>query len=345
VLSTLTGGRVTIKQGKHPMNDDAKTKIYELMNLVGGHTKDVAKYKIQMRKYIESGRFREAISPLSEILRLDVARHKKERLQKTEKETNKRLHLAHYTSVETVFSILQRKGETDGFLRLYDAFYLNDPKEGNHLRDFFAEDYEWLSDVEDTEAFICSFVGWNEGCEDELMYWQSYGKRGLGCSILLSEYFSTAGTLYPVSYGPKGVDDAKRKFRKYLELGNNLINKCTKEEQNGFATEFWKAFDEIKFMYKDVAYEYEREYRMVRIAKPGEKIEYDLKGEGPYLRKYIEDERLEVGKVLASGSKVTIGPAVRKANHLSKNLEKLAKKRGIFGSRFTSSDISYQKFW
>lgn len=325
------------------MNSESKTKIHELMNLVGGRTKKVAEYKKQMREYIEGDRFRESVAPLADLLRLDVARYKKGRSEK-EKETGEHLCLAHYTSVETVFSILERRGETDGFLRLYDAFYLNDPKEGNYLRDSFAEEYAWLSDAEDTEAFISSFVGWDEGCEDSLMYWQSYGKKGLGCSILLSKHFSTSGTLYPVLYGAKGANAAKKKFRNYLELGDVLINRCAKDEQNSFANEFWKAFDEIKFMYKDVAYEYEREYRMVKIRKD-EEVHYDLKNEGPYLRKYIVDDRLGVDKIFASDSRVTVGPAVRKANHLSKNLEKFAKKQEVLGPSFASSKISYQKFW
>lgn len=325
------------------MNSEANTKIDELMNLVGGRTKKAAEYKRQMRGYIEGDRFRESVAPLADLLRLDVARYKKGRLEKG-KEAGEHLRLAHYTSVETVFSILEGRGETDGFLRLYDAFYLNDPKEGNYLRDRFAKDYAWLGDAEDTEAFISSFVGWDEGCEDSLMYWQSYGKKGLGCSILLSKHFSTSGTLYPVLYGAKEANVAKKKFRNYLELGDALINRCTKAEQNGFANEFWKAFDEIKFMYKNVAYKYEREYRMVKIPKNGE-VHYDLKNEGPYLRKYIVDDRLCFGKIFTSGSRVTVGPAVRKANHLSKNLEKFAKKQGVLGPRFASSKISYQKFW
>lgn len=325
------------------MNSESKAKIYKLMNLVGGRTKKAAEYKRQMREYIEGDRFRESVAPLANLLRLDVARYKQGRLEKTEKKTGGRLYLAHYTSVETVFSILEGKGETEGFLRLYDAFYLNDPKEGNHLRDILAKDYAWLIDVEDTEAFICSFVGWDEGCEDRLMYWQSYGKNGLGCSILLSEHFSS-GVLHPVLYGPKWVNDAKKKFQNHLELGSVLINRCAKDEQNDFANEFWKAFDEIKFMYKGDAYKYEREYRMVKIPK-NEDVHYDLKNEGPYLRKYIVDDRLCAGKIFASGSRVTVGPAVRKANHLSKNLEKFAKKKDVLGPSFASSKIAYQKFW
>lgn len=330
------------------MENDSKTKIYELMELVGSSIENAAEYKNQMREYIEGGKFREAVTPLAEILKLEAIKYKKRELVKIGGESNEQLYLAHYTSVETVFSIIKSKdNEADGSLRLYDAFYLNDPSEGEYLRGKLEENYKWLKNAVDTGAFICSFVGQEEGCEDKLMYWQSYGERGLGCSILLSKYFSTAETLYPVSYGQEGADKVKGTFREYLELGDKLINECTNDdEKKWFAVKFWKAFDEIKFMYKDSAYADEREYRMIKIPKEDEEeIKYDLRSEGPYLRQYIVDKRLRRSEIFSSCSKVTIGPAVRKANHLCKSLEKLAEKQGITGPSFATSRIPYQKFW
>jgi len=328
------------------MKNDPKTKIHELIELVGSNIENVAEYKNQMCEYIEGGRFREAVTPLAEILRLEVAQYKKRELEKIEEKAKEQLYLAHYTSVETVFSIIENKDKEMDGLRLYDAFYLNDPSEGEYLKAKLEENYGWLKNAEDTEAFICSFVGREEGCEDRLMYWQSYGKRGLGCSILLSEYFPTAGTFCPVLYGQEEADKVKRTFRGYLELGDKLIHECAKnEEEKGVAVEFWKAFDEIKFMYKDSSYADEREYRMIKTPKEDGEIKYDLRSEGPYLRQYIADKRLGANKILTSGSKITIGPAVRRANHLCENLKKFAKMRGIAGPSFSTSRIPYQKFW
>jgi len=342
------------------MNDDLKAKICEFIDLAGGDTERVAKRKDQVREYIKHDKFKEAVALPVNLLRIEVERYKKEQSEKIKNKTNEQLFLAHYTSVETVFSIIENK-ETDGFLRLYDAFYLNDPKEGkylkSHLRKTLAEDYKWLNHVEDTDAFVCSFVGSDKEIGDELSFWHSYGKGGLGCSIQLSERHSQERVFHPVLYGKEYVKDVEEKFRPFFTVGKEMYNAFPSNafnEKTTFAENFWKAFDKIKFMYKNDAYQYENEYRMVRIPESDIEVKYDLKSESlyPYLRKYIVDEELSAGKIFATNSevtaklaKVTIGPAVRRSKHLCENLKKLAKKRGILGPCFTSSKIPYQKFW
>jgi len=328
------------------MNDNLKAKMNEFVDLVGDDTESVAKRKNQVSEYIDHDKLEEAIALLVSLLRMKVEKYKEEQ---SEKSNNKQLFLAHYTSVETVFSIIKKKGE----LRLYDAFYLNDPNEGkifvDHLKDALSENYEWLGSVNDTDAFICSFVGGDKEVGDKLSYWHSYGKGGLGCSLRLSEHHSHESVLQPVLYGEENVKKAVTAFEPFFKLGKEVYDHLSflkdSTVRKFFAENFWKAFDEIKFMYKDIAYEYEREYRVVRIPNSNKEVNYDLKSEGPYLRKYITDKRFGVSKILASGSLVTIGPAVRRANHMRENLEKFARKQSIWGPKFDKSKISYKKFW
>jgi len=332
------------------MNDDLKAKMNEFVDLVGSDTESAAKRKGQVSEYINHDKLEEAVALLVGLLRMKVEEYQKEQSEKMKEKSNgEKLFLAHYTSVETVFSIIENKGE----LRLYDAFYLNDPKEGRffskHLKDALAENYEWLGGIDDTDAFICSFVGGDKEIGDNLSFWHSYGKGGLGCSVRLSELHSQESVFHPVLYGEESVKNAVTAFVPFFKLGKEVHDRLSLLKESTvrkfFAENFWKAFDEIKFMYKDIAYECEREYRVVRIPNSDKEVNYDLKSEGPYLRKYIADERFGVSKILASGSLVTVGPAVRKANHMCENLKKFAKGQDVLGPEFTSSKIPYQKFW
>ena len=250
-------------------------------------------------------------------------------------------YFAHYTNIETIYSILKHNEH----IRLYDAFYINDPKEGTILREEFEKRYQWLKSAKkNTDAFICSFVKGDENVGDNLMYWQSYGKNGLGCSIQLSPYYDHTKELKRVLYGKDNLKDIQEMFQKYFELATKLFDKTDQKED--FATDFWKGFDEIKFLYKNEFYKDEKECRLVKIInKSSKEIEYDLKGEGPYLRTFLLDEMLTASKVLTSGSKVVVGPAVRKANHMCQNLRELANSKKLFGPEFISSEIPYQKFW
>ena len=66
---------------------------------------------------------------------------------KKKQDNKKELNFAHYTSIETLYFLLENyrkseknnKNEEEG-LRLYDSYYLNDPKEGKYLLDRFFKD-------------------------------------------------------------------------------------------------------------------------------------------------------------------------------------------------------------
>ena len=314
----------------------------------------------------------------------DMIRKQKTKTEDTQKEEIKKInveqnniYLAHYTSIETVYSILEQyqirqekeeyqkhdsqENKTDSIetkddseknanissgLRLYDAFSLNDPQEGQSLKKSLQKSYEWLKNMkQDTEAFVCSFVSGNNSIGDNLKFWQAYGKDGLGCSIQIP-LNSRNGVFGRVLYGEKVVQKAKDHFKDYFELGKELYNLIRyKDKKTDFATEFLKKFDKISFLYKNFAYENEQEYRFVIITVEENDIKYHFKNEGPYLRRYVLDENLEANKILTTGSQVTIGPRVEGKEKLCQNLEKLAKAKGLYGPQFSSSRIPYRKVW
>ena len=252
-------------------------------------------------------------------------------------------YFAHYTSVETIFSILKdHEKEKPNGLRLSDASYSNDPSEGNYLKKEIAKAHQWLIDAgEDTDAFVCSFVSGGEDIGNKITYWQAYGKDGLGCSIQLplnfcNEEFGRA------LYGKNGIQKAQENFKDYFELGKKIYKQLHNEKKKSFAAEFWKSFDKIRFLYKDAGYEHENEYRLIKISKEPEET---FTKEHPYLKRYILDDRLETQKILTSGSHVTIGPKVINKSRLCQYLKNLAQKGGLSGPKFIPSEIPYRKVW
>ena len=273
-----------------------------------------------------------------------------------ESEARGKIHLAHYTSIGTIYSILSNQKKyneekqeynvvnLETYLRAYDAISVNDPNEGSHLKNEFMKENRWIADAtEVTDVFVCSFVSDDQEVCDKLTYWQSYGIDGLGCSIQLASDYQ--GKLKRVLYGNE-AQHVKEKFKNYLELGGELYNKFTQqEEKRRFATDFWKTFDEIKFLYKHAAYKDEKEYRYVKIIEAEKDIKYHFKEEGPYLRRYILVEDLSANNILTSGSKVVIGPRIPHHDSLLRQLRKLAEQADLWGPSFERSKIPYRKVW
>ncbi len=303
----------------------------------------------EMLKYAEHEKFKEFIDILSIILKSEVKNYYKKSISKnvSDKMTSE-IYLAHYTSMETIYSILKPQIEQQmSGLRLSDASYSNDPSEGNYLKDNLIKNYPWLKDSgQDTDAFVCSFVsGEDSNIGDKITYWQSYGKDGLGCSLQLSQKTDLLEKLDPVLY----EDDFEHLiayFKDYFELGGLLHSQFSSDtDKKYFALRFWKAFDKIKFLYKHKGYEYEKEYRFIKTSSDSEEIKEDFKNTPPYLRRYIFDEQLSSKKILTSGSKITIGPRVMNSSRLRKYLKNLAKQSGYIGPQFTCSEIPYRKVW
>ena len=270
------------------------------------------------------------------------------------------VQLAHYTSLETLYSILDsaRKhreartpGSADG-LRLYETKTLNDPAEGKHLKDFLAKSYSWIDRASDdaASAFICSFVSDSEASNtnmeigDDLMHWNAYGEDGLGCSICYEPNQSDLLHYSHVVYDEKGAGQIAEHFKDFLELGETLCNLFDKPEQKKyFATRFWNEFDKVKFLCKSIHYKHESECRVLIF--PGEqgKQYYHFNPKGLNLREYTTGEILSTSRIFKSNSQVFIGPRVQNKDSLIQNFEGLARQAGIQGVEFLPSSIPYRK--
>ena len=97
----------------------------------------------------------------------------------------------HYTSLETVLGMLSQ--EISGgiaSLRLYDSLHCNDPEEGEFLVNYLsaAPDRRWLAEGKSGgHAYVASLImdERERDLSNELVFWQTYGDEGAGCSLTM----------------------------------------------------------------------------------------------------------------------------------------------------------------
>ena len=141
------------------------------------------------------------------------------------------MSLAHYTSLDAVYSMFQRGDEA--LFRFSDTLHMNDPEEGRSVRwaekiaENLEESYKIKSDRRAdpswegkmfASAYVLSFVGAKltkkirieaEKVGDDLSFWRTYGKDGRGCSM----------TFNHVRSWPPDVKSRVRKVR-YVSRGD-----------------------------------------------------------------------------------------------------------------------------
>lgn len=219
-------------------------------------------------------------------------------------ESAKGVRLAHYTDISTILSLLRERGGgeqkeivPESGLRLYDVHTMNDPHEGNIVRDFisclpesvrFAAMYgERLSDRrfnrlpeelrsrerEDyfgSDVYIVSFTGNAEAdgdknkyeIGDNLLHWRLYGRDGIGCSIQFSPR-NTRG-LCKVLYGNDALfGKIQNCIKSCVCFAWGMFEKGKQQFAGDFARNVAFRLKKIAFMCKDQSYLPEKEYRFV----------------------------------------------------------------------------------
>lgn len=265
----------------------------------------------------------------------------------------------HYTSINTLVSMLQQaaKNKQSASLRLYDSAHFNDPDEGNYFLSNLnlPKKYGWLGDNKESHAYIASFIIPNDARDeremrDNLVFWRTYGRGGEGCSLKLS---IPRDRLRKVLYGADKVKCTGKTLRPVLEAIHPLVSirkRSLKEKvREKLAEAVWKSLARLQYLYKSEAYRYEQECRFVipelEIVNK-DKINFEYKKQNnspPYLRHYYEDDALALEKILISGSAVTLGPCVPYRSDVSNCLETLKRRAEIYGTEINISKISYRK--
>ena len=251
--------------------------------------------------------------------------------------------LSHYTKFAALDSVL--KGGESNHLRLYNVAYFNDPLEGAAFPSALGGDMcEWIYgrkgkipheitvEGKKFSVYACAF----SALDDHLPLWIAYGNNGDGYNItatiprhlkadeesgamqdmhrsfsLAKDETATEKTkdalirVYKVQYGKEAEDTAQRLALR-LENLKSILEETDKEVTKTVkAVAKWILAD-LRYLYKDEAFEWEEEYRIIRVAEfGGEKIKEDDDRTPP--RFYLETPPFLFAE---SGGKVTVGPRV-----------------------------------
>ena len=259
------------------------------------------------------------------------------------------LHLAHYTSLETLVSILQTPG---GGLRLSHSSAMNDPEEGltttydktlYGLLEDNAERMPWIRERY-RSAFLCCFVGIREDEErtidpgDDLLFWRLYGNGCRGISITTAPHRSAklveSSLVRQVTYAEEAF--GRIDVTAILEL----LRDVDRLRMRALEVALWSDVAEIvlppcdrllgeRFLRKQIHYRIEREYRAIlfnagteladrrgaRIVSEGTQVQNGL------CRRYMQVEELTRRSIITTGTQITIGSNVAERDSVRQMVE------------------------
>ena len=261
----------------------------------------------------------------------------------------------HYTSIGTLTAMLNDHANgTASFLRMYDSLNLNDPKEGKLFYQHFElpNEYGWMYERRPRHhAYIASFiVPDHPDSDDKLEYWLAYGKGGDGCSLRIK---LPENRLQKVLYGSSPVEETIQQLDivsilRSLDLLINVPNPVIQEHiRKSLSETFWQNLARVAYLYKDIAYDYENECRLVELARyipDGTEFEYIEHPDGfGHLRHYYEDDTLRTDEILVTRSSITLGPCVPRRDSVRFSLDRLFRKANLIGPEIKISQIPFRK--
>ena len=265
------------------------------------------------------------------------------------------LFLVHYTSLDTLFSMLDR--DKPDYLRLYDTIHSNDPTEGvffrDHLKNTFPSVHAklppFILDPHPGYAYISSFVrAYKEAERDKLVYWLAYGGNGYGCSIAIPySGFSPELPILPIQYGKSRVRRTADKLIAFFHSFPPSIQQYFDPSMMPEASpSLFNVFSSIPYFHKPRSYAYEAECRLFlspldRLCDPKYQPRYGSGGR-PSVRHYVEHDPLQLGGVLFTGTKITLGPSIPEPENVQRAIYALLHHHRLMGPDVVCSRIPYR---
>lgn len=272
-------------------------------------------------------------------------------------------HLGQYTSLATLEYLLpiskensdsnskiksSTKEKSIPSLRLTNGNQLNDPMEGKVLFSYLDID---TSEYESTNNYLASTTP----VKDNLPLWKQYGDNAKGVfTIFDSESFCDSlikkHCIYRICYlNPKNGDvflsdsskSDENKIKELLEEIKDIMSKKLKTNGNNSRTlQKWRKYmDILKFLFKNIDYQYEDEYRILVSQPELTKIEYQKTDNMPWGYKmytYLYDGK--ENKLPLNFKEIMIGPkSIQDLNYIAEIIKYCDKNITI-----TTSKIQYR---
>ena len=192
----------------------------------------------------------------------------KEILRIKEKEVNT-LKIGHYTSLTTMYKLINDNNPKDSYLRLTNGRQMNDPLEGRVLLDYLTREENNLEKEEWKPTFWYISSATSE--MDSLPMWKQYGEDASGVMLVYDSNFIKEILevpkvyIYKVAYikinedkfeivSNKNISDDERKN---LEENIKKLKEMKKSEMS------IPELSNLSFLFKKSDYAYESEYRIV----------------------------------------------------------------------------------
>ena len=239
--------------------------------------------------------------------------------------------LVHYTSLDTLFSLLDR--DTPKHLRLYDTIHSNDPTEGgvfgHHLEAKAPQLYRslphFILNPQPGYAYISSFIRAFDAIQrDKLVYWLAYGRNGHGCSIAIPySDFKPHLPIVPVQYGKAEVKRAAQKLVSlFHSFPPSVQHYLSPSNSPNVSTSPFNVLSSISYFHKPRSYSYEAECRLFlspidRLCDPRYQPIKDAAGT-PAVRHYVEHEPLRLKGLFFTGTVITLGPSIPNSQNVQR---------------------------
>ena len=257
----------------------------------------------------------------------------------------------HYTSLETVLRMISQEiSGGSASLRLYDSLHCNDPEEGGFLVSYLSStpEYRWLAEGSSGgHAYIASLImdEQERDLSNELVFWRTYGDGGAGCSLTMVVETSL---LRRVLYGEGQVEPTKDILLPVLDVLQPVAGRyeSLRKEMSGI---IWRRLEAVRFLYKNSAYDFEKEYRVVLTTdSPSydqDRVSFEPRNDEGGLSRvkhFYEMDELALKNTMTSGSKLVLGPCVPDQYSVKLYLKHLQRQTRINDFRIEASDIPYR---
>ncbi|MDY4465327.1 MAG: tetratricopeptide repeat protein [Candidatus Treponema excrementipullorum] len=180
--------------------------------------------------------------------------------------------IVHYTKASTLQHLLKK--DHSAKLRLNNAVYMNDPEEGQILKrvlcqlDKNNELENLLKDTEDIKnyTYLTCFSPYDK--RDELPMWIHYGAGGKGVGLVFNSRFFDKTYLYSVIYIDVKNPDIKKLNQNLQDKITAILNLLQEDDIRNNDHKEFKFYvniilNYVSYLFKDKAYEYENEVRML----------------------------------------------------------------------------------